>query len=81
MTHKILMVSEQCPACSTIEKYLKEKGLLDKFRVLDIATEEGQKLVKELDLKAVPNCVIVDDERKEIRQCSGEEWKRMLEGK
>ena len=81
MTPKILLVSEQCPSCSTIEKYLAEKGLLDKIYVLDITTEEGQKLVKELDLKGVPDCVIVDDERKEIRQCSGEDWKRMLEGR
>lgn len=81
MTHKILVVSEQCPSCATIEKYLAERGILDKFRVLDIATEEGQKLVKELDLKGVPECVIVDDERKEIRQCSNEDWKDMLEGR
>ena len=54
---------------------------MDRFHVLDIATEEGQKLVKELDIKGVPDCVIVDDERKEIRQCSNEEWKQMLEGK
>ena len=81
MTHKILVVSDQCPSCSAIEKYLAQKGVLDRFHVLDIATEEGQKLVKELDIKGVPDCVIVDDERKEIRQCSNEEWKRMLEGK
>lgn len=81
MTHKILVVSEQCPSCDTIEKYLAEKGLLDKFRVLDIASEAGQKLVKELDIKAVPDCVIIDDERKEIRQCSNKDWKDMLEGK
>jgi len=80
MTHKILMVSEQCPSCSILEKYLAEKDLLDKFRVIDIATEEGQNLVKELNLKAVPDCVIIDEERKEIRQCSNKDWKDMLEG-
>lgn len=53
---------------------------MDKFRVIDIATEEGQNLVKELNLKAVPDCVIIDEERKEIRQCSNKDWKDMLEG-
>ena len=81
MKHKILVVSDQCPSCDAIEKYLEERGVLDKFYVVDIATEEGQKLVKELDLRGVPDCVLVDDERKEIRQCSTEEWRDMLEGR
>lgn len=81
MTYKILMVSDRCPSCDTIKEYLREKGVLDNYYVVDISTGEGQNLVEELGLKGVPDCVLVDDEKKQIRQCSDEEWMNMLEGK
>jgi len=62
-----------------LESYLAEKGVLNKFHLLDIETEEGKDLIEKLGLRAVPTCVIVDDDKKEVRQCSDEDWKDILQ--
>ena len=75
---KILVVSKHCSSCEAVKAYLTEAGLIDQLRVVDVDTPEGQHLVKELDLRGVPDCVVVDDVQREVRRCSEQEWLAIL---
>ena len=78
---KVLVVSNNCGSCVSLKRYLSKAGLLEKTKIIDIDSDMGQTLVKKLDLKGVPDCVLVDQERKVIRRCTDQEWANMLEGK
>lgn len=80
MSPKILVVSDNCPSCLAVKRHLERNGLIDRFRVVNVKTEEGQFLIEKLDLMGVPDCVIIDEEKKVVRRCSDDEWEDMLEG-
>lgn len=81
MALKILVVSDHCPSCRIVEEYLTKFGFADRFRIVNVESSEGQMLMEKLDLRGVPDCVLVDNEKKIVRRCSEQEWKEMLKGK
>ncbi len=70
-----LIVSDQCPACKVLLDSLKNQGVLNKYKVVNVASPEGQDIVAKLGLKAVPNCVVIRREEggDMARPCSDEE--------
>jgi len=78
MSEKVLVVSPNCPSCKAVEKFLIEKGLLDSYRVVDVSTPEGLEFAKRAGVQGVPECLVVDHEKKVVRVCSDDEWKEML---
>ena len=74
---KVLIVSEKCPSCALI----KEKADPAKYTIVDIGSERGRLLAEKLDLKGVPECIVVDVEQNRARICSDEEWKDVTSGK
>lgn len=78
---KILVVSENCGSCNSLKQYLAEKGFIDKYKIVDINSNEGKTLSKKLNLSGVPDCILVDDQSKTVKVCTDQEWHDMLEGK
>lgn len=78
---KILVVSGNCGGCRSIKNYMNKAGILDKVRVVDVTSNEGKMLSKKLDLKGVPDCVLVDEVARTVRVCTDQEWQDMLNGK
>lgn len=77
---KAIIVSDQCPVCKVLLDSLKEKGVLEKYRVLDVNTPEGIDAAQKLGLNAVPECIVIvkTAEGEMARRCSEEEIKSIL---
>jgi predicted DCC family thiol-disulfide oxidoreductase YuxK len=83
MPEKIILSSQNCPGCKELEGHLKKHGLQDRYRVIDIATEEGQNLSKKLGITHIPNCLVVRETPGglEARVCNEEEFLDLIVGK
>lgn len=79
---KVLIVAPGCPTCDKVKARLREKGVLQRFRVVDVSTPEGKDFAMKLGVKGVPDCAVIEGRgnQKVVRVCSDGEWKRMLEG-
>jgi len=75
---KVLIVSPNCSSCKALKERLANKGLLDKYVVVDVSTSEGMKFARKLGVKAVPECAVVDEKKKIVRVCSDDEWDSVL---
>jgi len=77
---KAIIVSDQCPSCKVLLDSLRQKGALEKYRVLDVNTPEGIDVAKKLGLNAVPECIVIvkTQEGEMARRCSEEEIKSIL---
>lgn len=75
-----LIVSDQCSACKVLLDSLKNQGVLSKYKVVNVASPEGQDIVAKLGLKAVPNCVVIRREGSEdmARPCTDEEMGKVI---
>lgn len=80
LEEKVLIVSPECPACEWLRKTLDEKGLSDKFRVVDVSTPEGLEFAKKVGVNAVPDCALVVEDKGELkaRRCTEEELRDLL---
>ena len=76
---KAVVVSPTCPFCRELQDYLKEKGLLDKVKIIDTETEEGYKFAKDNKIEGVPECIVVEADGKKARVCSKEEFDKLIE--
>ena len=74
MPNKTLIVSDSCPHCQDLKDKIREKGL--DVRVVAFDSEEGAKIVKEHNITAVPECVILTDEG-HLRKCSEDEFRNL----
>ena len=74
-SNKAIIVSNQCPACKILLEKLKRKGTLGKYNVIDAHSAEGMDVVRKLGITAVPDCLIIEKDRKgeQIRRCTDEE--------
>ena len=77
---KALLVSENCPHCTDLKKILQDRGLLDKIKVLTYETDEGQKFAKENNITAVPECVVIKKDGKDVRVCTDKEFQELIDG-
>ncbi|OYD16969.1 hypothetical protein CH330_01485 [candidate division WOR-3 bacterium JGI_Cruoil_03_51_56] len=79
---KVLIVSPVCPSCEVVKKHLAKQGTLDKYIIVDASTPEGLDFARRLGIRGVPQCAIIEGEgeKKTVRICSDEEWKRMMKG-
>mgnify|MGYP001145145706 CR=1 FL=1 len=80
---KVLIVASWCPTCDTVKKMLSEKGVLDRFEVVDVSTPEGAAFAKSIGVMGVPDCAVVEqtDEGTKVRKCTDSEWREIGEGK
>lgn len=77
---KAVIVSDQCPYCTSLKTHLKRHNLFDKIKLINIDTKEGFEFAKKHNIMQVPECVIIEGET--VKQCSEEEFKKLLmEGK
>ena len=76
-----IITTDTCPHCGHLKEFLKEKGLLDKVKVINASTPEGLEFVLKNGIHAVPECVIIKKNGKEVRVCTPEEFKKVLGGK
>lgn len=83
MGEKIILTSPSCLGCDQLQAHLTKLGIIDKYRVIDVSTEEGQKLADDLGITHVPNCVVVEEtsEGRRARACSESEFLDLLKGK
>lgn len=83
MTEVVLLVSPNCPSCDALKKFLNGKGLLNRYKVIDVSTTEGLDFARRLGVAGVPECAVIEgnEPKKVVRVCTTEEWKNMLEGK
>ena len=77
---KALITSDNCPHCSDMKEMLKEKGLLDKIKVIRYETPEGKEFCEKNGITSVPECVIMENGNGEkARVCSTKEFGKLLE--
>lgn len=83
MSEKVILVSPSCPGCTQLKEHLTKLGVIDKYRVIDVSTEEGTRVAEELGISHVPNCVIVEktNEGMMARACTKDEFSDLLKGK
>ncbi len=63
----IFVTASWCPHCRRLKeawKPLFEQGII---KEVDVETEEGQRLLRELDIKYVPTCLVKKDGK--IKTC------------
>lgn len=76
---KALIVSDSCPHCENIKEMLQKKNLLDKVQIIRFESEEGRDFCKKNNIRAVPECVILKQDGKEVRVCSEQEFQKLVE--
>jgi len=64
--------------CETLKETLKEKGLLDKVKIINASTTEGRTFAVMNNIMAVPTCVIINKDGN-VNQCSNDEFIKLLE--
>jgi len=76
---KAIVTSETCPHCDSMRKFLEQKGLLDKVKVIKFESPEGREFCVKNNITAVPECVIITGEHGEqVRVCSQKEFEKLL---
>ena len=83
MTEKVILYSPSCPGCEQLRQRLEQLGVLEKFKAIDVTSAEGLRIVKDLGIKNVPECIIVTKADKGMiaRKCSEIEFNQLIEGK
>ena len=77
---KAIVTSESCPHCHSIQEYLKQKGLMDKVKVIKFETPEGRDFCVRNNIASVPECVVLAGEKGEqVRVCSQREFEKLLQ--
>lgn len=78
---KTLVVSDQCPACKVLLDSLKEQGVLDKYRVINVSSPEGLDVVSKLGINAVPDCIMIvkNPSGDMARRCTEDEIKEIIQ--
>lgn len=76
---KTILYRDGCNFCEEMKRELSQKGLLDKVKMVDVASEEGRRMVIESNIRGVPECVIIDSGTKKTRVCSLEEYRELME--
>lgn len=77
-SEKLIVVTDSCPICADVKAYLKLKGLTDKVKLINASTPEGLKFARENGITGVPECVVVDENGKQVRVCTKEEFNEVL---
>ena len=76
---KAIVVSDSCSHCDEVKDYLKGKGLTKKVKLIQYETPEGRKFCTKHKIRAVPECVVITDEKgKKVRVCTPKEFKKLL---
>lgn len=80
LQEKVLIVSPNCPSCATVKEFLRRKGTLQNYKVVDVSTPEGLDFARRLGVAGVPECAVIEGEgqHKIVRVCTDDEWKGML---
>lgn len=80
LKEKVIVVAPNCPACDAMEQILREKGVLKDYKVVDASTAEGVDFAKRLGIMAVPDCVVIVEEKDGVkaRRCTQEEFEDIL---
>lgn len=83
MGEKILLFSPECPGCDQLREHLVRLGLVDKYRVIDVSTDEGRRIADELGITHVPSCIVAEETQKGLRAraCTEQEFLELIEGK
>ena len=76
---KALVVSDSCPHCEDIKEFLQKKKLLNKVRLIRYESDEGKEFCKKNNIRAVPECVVLKQDGKEVRVCSEQEFQKLIE--
>jgi thioredoxin-like negative regulator of GroEL len=78
---KAIIVGDGCGACKALVEGLQKKGALEKYRVVDVNSEEGRDIVSKLEIKAVPECILITKDKEGnqfARRCTDEETAEIL---
>lgn len=78
---KAIIVGDGCGACKALVEGLERKGMMGKYRVVDANSPEGREIVSKLDIKAVPECIVIKkdiDGSSLARRCTDEETAEIL---
>jgi len=77
---RTLIVSQGCVACKVLLASLKSQGVLDKYRIIDVATEQGKDVVEKLGITGLPECVMIlkDQTGEMARRCTPEEMNAII---
>lgn len=75
---KALIVTDTCAICGSVKEWLAKKGLTDKVKLINASTPEGRKFAFDHNIKGVPECVILEEDGKQVRVCTKEEFEKVL---
>ncbi len=80
---KVILYSQDCPGCEQLREHLVELGFAEKYRAIDVSSEEGQRIASDLGIVHVPNCLVVEETPKGLRAraCTETEFSELIEGK
>lgn len=76
-------MADWCGACKQLLETLREKGTLSNYRVIDVASPEGNEIALKLGISAIPDCIVVakDKDGGDVaRRCTDAETKAILSG-
>jgi hypothetical protein len=76
--YKALIVTDTCGFCQGLKDYIKDKGLMDKVKIINASTPEGRQFAIDNKIRGVPECVVVDQGGKQVKICSKEEFVKLL---
>lgn len=76
---KAVVVSETCPYCESLLKFLKDRGLAEKVQVINASTQEGLDFAVKHGIRAVPECVVITGNGEKVRVCSKGEFEQLLQ--
>ena len=75
---KAIVVTDSCPICKEVKAILAERNLQDKVTLINASTPEGHQYAVENGITGVPECVIQDENGKQQKICSKEEFLQLL---
>jgi len=78
---KAIIVSDGCAACKVLVQSLEQKGVLSKYKLVNINSPEGAEIVSKLGITAVPDCILIAKDKDGVdiaRRCTDEETKEIL---
>lgn len=78
---KAILIADYCDSCKQLLEKLKQNGTLSNYRVINVATPEGNEIAQKLGITAIPDCVVIakDKDGADVaRRCTEAEEKEVL---
>ena len=76
-TIRKIVVTDSCPVCADVKKWIAEDDNLD-IELINASTPSGLEFAKQHGITEVPECVIINEDGSQVKVCSKDEFKSLL---